>query len=191
MQIIFVQPLAIRIAYAYIQIVPITARRNLHGANMRKSSKTATPAPFASLGKALVAAAKADAKHKPITTPTTRDAKADAKADAAAIATAARAVAATTYNGPSLAVRHGNPKIAALIARVKSPVQIADNLTVRDLSGLAAIKSVADAATGEFNPLLIKLDAGVCSRLASRGLIAVNAAETGLRLTDTGRTTKA
>lgn len=141
---------------------------------MRKSSKTAKPASFSSLFVAISDAAKS----------------ASTATDAAAIAAAARTIAAAGYNGPSLSVRHGNPKLAALIARVKSPVQIADSLTVRDLSGLAAIKSVADES-GAFNPLLIKLDAGVCSRLASRGLIGLNADESGLRLTDAGRATKA
>lgn len=161
---------------------------------MRSTNKTPASS-FANLGKALVAAAKADAKHKPITTPTTREAKADKQADAqadrnAAIAKAARGIAATGYNGPSLSVRHGNPKLAALIQRAQTPIQLAGTLTPRDLSGLAAIKANCDEA-GAFDAIAIKLDAGVCSRLASRGLIAANATATGLMLTATGRTTKA
>lgn len=162
---------------------------------MRNNTTTKAAAPFSNLGKALAAAAKADAKHKPITTPTTREAKADKHADDVAkrnaeIAAAARAIASTGYNGPSLSLRHGNPKLAALIERAQTPIQIAGSLTVRDLSGLAAIKANADA-TGAFDPIVIKLDAGVCSRLASRGLIAANATATGLTLTERGLSTKA
>jgi hypothetical protein len=149
---------------------------------MRKSSK-AKAAPFANLAAAITAAAT----PAPVATP---DAKAAAKAAADAIAAAARTVARAGYNGPSLSVRNGNPKLAALIARAQNPIQIAGNLTVRDVSGLAAIKANCDEA-GAFDPLAIKLDAGVCSRLASRGLIAANADATGLTLTERGRTTKA
>jgi hypothetical protein len=144
--------------------------------HMRKSSKPA--------------ATKAATVSAPAVAPATPDAKAAAIAAAAVIAAAARDIARAGYNGPSLSVRNGNPKLAALIARAQTPVQIAGSLTVRDLSGLAAIKANADAA-GAFDPLAIKLDAGVCSRLASRGLIAANADASGLTLTERGLNTKA
>ena len=151
---------------------------NVTKAAKRNAKSEAATVSFAEIGAALIAAA------------TPADAKATAKATADAIATAARTIARAGYNGPSLSVRTGNPKLADLIKRAQNPIQAAENLTVRDLSGLATIKANCDES-GAFDPLAIKLDAGVCSRLASRGLIAANADASGLIVTALGRTTKA
>jgi hypothetical protein len=113
---------------------------------------------------------------------------AKAKPDARAELTAAdREAARRFYDGQSLAVHSTTPrKRGDYAARVLQPVQCASSPSVRDESGLALILSRADKA-GAFDPCAGSgLDLGICSRLASLGLIAFEARTDVFSLTPAG-----
>jgi hypothetical protein len=148
---------------------------------MRKSSKK--PASFSALFAGITDAATA-ATAAPATD------KAAAAAALSEMHTAARAVAKTLYSGSSLAVRHGNPKLAKIIENTKTPKQHTDGINDRDRSYLRTLRTTyaayVNTVTGEFDPVISKLDAGVCSHLSQHGLTRINDAGNGIMLTSAG-----